>query len=103
MLGALLAFGVGVVAWRTRLLPRWLAGTSFLAGIGALASFTFITTLIYVAWILLLSRCGRTACSSGKTRTCRSSWLMRLPLRQPSGLRNRRLLRIPMRVVISSA
>jgi hypothetical protein len=55
MLGAPLAFGVGVVAWRTRLLPRWLAGASFLAGIGALASFTFITTLIYVAWILLLS------------------------------------------------
>jgi hypothetical protein len=55
MLGAPLAFSVGIVAWRTRLLPRWLAGASFLAGIGALVSFTFITTLIYVAWILLLS------------------------------------------------
>jgi hypothetical protein len=55
MLGAPLAFVVGVVAWRTRLLPRWLAAVSFLAGIGALASFTFITTLLYVAWILLLS------------------------------------------------
>ena len=55
MLGAPLAFAVGVVAWRTRLLPRWLAAVSFLAGLGALASFTFITTLIYVAWILLLS------------------------------------------------
>jgi hypothetical protein len=55
MLGAPLAFGVAVVAWRTRLLPRWLAALSFLAGIGALASFTFITTLVYVAWILLLS------------------------------------------------
>jgi hypothetical protein len=55
MLGAPLAFGVAVVAWRTRLLPRWLAAVSFLAGVGALASFTFITTLVYVAWILLLS------------------------------------------------
>jgi hypothetical protein len=55
MLGAPLAFGVGVVAWRTRLLPRWLAVASLVAGIGALASFTFITTLIYVAWILILS------------------------------------------------
>ena len=55
MLGAPLAFGVAIVAWRTLLLPRWLAAVSFLAGIGALASFTFITTLVYVAWILLLS------------------------------------------------
>ena len=55
MLGAPLAFAVGVVAWRTHFLPRWLAGASFLAGIGALASFTFITTLVYVAWILILS------------------------------------------------
>jgi hypothetical protein len=55
MLGAPLAFGVGVVAWRTRLLPRWLAVASIVAGIGALASFTFLTTLIYVAWILILS------------------------------------------------
>jgi hypothetical protein len=55
MLGAPLAFGVALVAWRTGLLPRWLAAVSFLAGIGALASFTFVTTLVYVAWILLLS------------------------------------------------
>jgi hypothetical protein len=55
MLGAPLAFGVGAIAWRTRVLPRWLAVASVLAGIGALASFTFITTLIYIAWILLLS------------------------------------------------
>jgi len=55
MLGAPLAFGVGAVAWRTRILPRWLAGVSFFAGIGGLASFTFITSLIYIAWILLLS------------------------------------------------
>jgi hypothetical protein len=55
MLGAPLAFGVGVVAWRTRFLPRWLAVASLVAGIGALASFTFLTTLIYVAWILILS------------------------------------------------
>jgi hypothetical protein len=54
-LGAPLAFGVGAVAWRTRILPRWLAGVSFFAGIGGLASFTFITSLIYIAWILLLS------------------------------------------------
>jgi hypothetical protein len=55
MLGAPLAFGVGAIAWRTRVLPRWLAVASVLAGIGALASFTFITTLVYIAWILLLS------------------------------------------------
>jgi hypothetical protein len=55
MLGAPLAFGVGAVAWRTRILPRWLAAVSLFAGIGGLASFTFITSLIYIAWILLLS------------------------------------------------
>lgn len=55
MLGAPLAFGVGAIAWRTRVLPRWLAAASVLAGIGALASFTFITTLVYIAWVLLLS------------------------------------------------
>jgi hypothetical protein len=55
MLGAPLAFAVGVTAWRTRILPRWLAASSFLAGIGALASFTFLTSLIYIAWVLLLS------------------------------------------------
>jgi hypothetical protein len=55
MLGAPLAFGVGALAWRTRILPRWLAAVSLLAGIGGLVSFTFITTLIYIAWILLLS------------------------------------------------
>ena len=55
MLGAPLAFGVGAVAWRTRILPRWLAAACFLAGIGGLVSFTFITSLVYIAWILLLS------------------------------------------------
>jgi hypothetical protein len=55
MLGAPLAFGVGAIAWRTRILPRWLAPASVLAGIAALASFTFITTLVYIAWVLLLS------------------------------------------------
>jgi hypothetical protein len=55
MLGVPLAFAVGVTAWRTRILPRWLAASSFLAGIGALASFTFLTSLIYIAWVLLLS------------------------------------------------
>jgi hypothetical protein len=55
VLGAPLAFGVGAIAWRTRALPRWLAAASVLAGIAALASFAFITTLVYVAWILLLS------------------------------------------------
>jgi hypothetical protein len=55
MLGAPLAFGVAAIAWRTRILPRWLAVASVLAGIAALASFTFITTLVYIAWVLLLS------------------------------------------------
>ena len=55
MLGAPLAFGVGAIAWRTRVLPRWLAVASVLAGIAALASFTFVTTLVYIAWVLLLS------------------------------------------------
>jgi hypothetical protein len=55
MLGAPLAFAVGATAWRTRMLPRWLAAASFVAGIGGLASFTFLTSLIYVLWILLLS------------------------------------------------
>jgi hypothetical protein len=55
MLGAPLAFGVGAIAWRTRILPRWLAAASVLAGIAALASFTFVTTLVYIAWVLLLS------------------------------------------------
>jgi hypothetical protein len=55
MLGAPLAFGVAAIAWRTRILPRWLAAVSVLAGIAALASFTFITTLVYIAWVLLLS------------------------------------------------
>lgn len=55
ILGAPLAFGVGAIAWRTRMLPRWLAAASVLAGVGALASFTFITTLVYIAWVLLLS------------------------------------------------
>jgi hypothetical protein len=55
MLGAPLAFAIGATAWRTRFLPRWLAAASFVAGVGGLASFTFITSLIYVLWILLLS------------------------------------------------
>jgi hypothetical protein len=55
MLGAPLAFAVGLTAWRTRILPRWLAASSFVAGIGALASFTFLTSLVYIAWVLLLS------------------------------------------------
>lgn len=50
-----LAFATGVVAWRTRILPRWLAVASFLGGIGAVASFAFVPVLVWIAWILLLS------------------------------------------------
>jgi hypothetical protein len=55
ILGAPLAFAVGVVGWRTRILPRWLAVASFLAGIGALAGFAFVPTWVDILWILILS------------------------------------------------
>ena len=49
------AFAVGVVAWRTRFLPRWLAIASFVAGVAAVVGFLFVTTFVFFAWILLLS------------------------------------------------
>jgi hypothetical protein len=50
-----LAFAIGVVAWRTRLLPRWLAVASFVGGLGALGGFAFVPTVLWIAWVLLLS------------------------------------------------
>jgi hypothetical protein len=55
MLGAPFAFAVGVVAWRTGFLPRWLAAASFLGGLGGLLSGLFLPSFVYVAWILVLS------------------------------------------------
>jgi hypothetical protein len=55
VLGAPLAFAVGVVAWRTGVLPRWLAVLSFIAGIACLGSFAFVPTWVDVLWILVLS------------------------------------------------
>jgi hypothetical protein len=55
VLGAPLAFAVGVIAWRTRILPRWLAVASFIAGIACLGSFIFVPSWVDVVWILVLS------------------------------------------------
>ena len=55
VLAAPLAFAVGVVAWRTRVLPRWLAVLSFLAGIGCLGGIVFVPSWIEMIWILVLS------------------------------------------------
>jgi hypothetical protein len=53
--GSGLPFAVGVLAWRTRFLPRWLAVMSFVGGIGALASFIFFPAFLFLIWVLLLS------------------------------------------------
>jgi hypothetical protein len=50
-----LAFAVGVVAWRTRVLPRWLAVASYVAGVCALASPVWFPSWAVVLWIALLS------------------------------------------------
>jgi len=55
LLAAPLAFATGLVAWRTRVLPRWLAVASFLAAIAAVVGFLFFTTFVFFAWILLVS------------------------------------------------
>jgi hypothetical protein len=55
VLGAPLAFAVGVIAWRTRIFPRWLAVASFIAGIACLGSFIFVPSWVDVLWILVLS------------------------------------------------
>ncbi len=55
VLGAPLAFAVGVIAWRTRILPRWLAVVSFIAGIACLGSFIFVPSWVDLLWILVLS------------------------------------------------
>jgi len=52
---ALVAFTVGAVAWRTGVLPRWLAVLSFVGGVGALASPIWFPNFLTVAWILVLS------------------------------------------------
>ena len=49
------AFTVGAVAWRTGVLPRWLAVLSFVGGVGALASPIWFPSFLAVAWILVLS------------------------------------------------
>lgn len=54
-LGSAFAFAIGIVAWQTGILPRWLAVASFLGGLGGLLSGLFIPIVVYVAWILLLS------------------------------------------------
>jgi hypothetical protein len=54
-LGSALAFAVGVVAWRTGVLPRWLAVASFVGGLAGLVSGFFYPSIAYVAWILILS------------------------------------------------
>lgn len=55
MLGSAFAFAVGVVAWRTGVLPRWLAVASFVGGLAGFVSGLFYPSIIYVAWILVLS------------------------------------------------
>jgi hypothetical protein len=55
MLGSALAFVVGTVAWRTGALPRWLGAVSFLGGLAGLLSGLFYPSIVYVAWILVLS------------------------------------------------
>jgi hypothetical protein len=55
MLGSAFAFTIGVVAWQTGVLPRWLAVVSFLGGLGGFLSGLFIPSFVYLAWILVLS------------------------------------------------
>lgn len=55
MLGAPFAVAVGIVAWRTGILPRWLAVVSFLGGLGGVLGGLLFPTVVYVAWILVLS------------------------------------------------
>jgi hypothetical protein len=50
-----LCFTVGAFAWRTGLLPKWLAVGGFVAGIAALASPIWFPSFLVVLWILLLS------------------------------------------------
>jgi hypothetical protein len=55
ILVAPLAFSVGAVAWKTGMLPRWLAVASFVAGVAALASAVWFPTWLVMIWFLLLS------------------------------------------------
>jgi len=55
LLAAPLAFATGLIVWRTRVLPRWLAVASFIAGIACIVGFLFFTTFVFFAWILILS------------------------------------------------
>jgi hypothetical protein len=50
-----LPFAIGAVAWRTRLLPRWLAVSSYVAGIASLASAVWFPAFLVILWIALLS------------------------------------------------
>jgi hypothetical protein len=55
VLVAPLPLTVGAVAWKTGILPRWLAAFSFVAGVGAIASFVWFPTFLVVLWIGVLS------------------------------------------------
>ena len=50
-----LCFAIGAVAWRTGVLPRWLAVGGFVAGIACLASPVWFPSFLVILWILLLS------------------------------------------------
>jgi hypothetical protein len=52
---AVFIWAVSSPAWRTRILPRWLAGIGFFVGATCLVGFTGVPGLIFAAWLLLLS------------------------------------------------
>ena len=52
---AVFIWAVSSLAWRTWILPRWLAGIGFFVGATCLVGFTGVPGLIFAAWLLLLS------------------------------------------------
>ena len=55
MTGALVALGTSIVAYRTGLLPRWLALTGFLAAPLLLFAVLFFPLFLWLAWVLAVS------------------------------------------------
>lgn len=55
MTGALVALGTSIVAYRTGLLPRWLALTGFLVAPILLLAVLFFPLFLWLAWVLAMS------------------------------------------------
>jgi hypothetical protein len=55
MTGALVALGTSIVAYRTGLLPRWLAFTGFLVAPLLLFAVLFFPLFLWLAWVLAVS------------------------------------------------